>query len=369
MINFEEYFGESTQQVLAELRNRVRSHRLIMELERQQKVIAKRIRRFEQTHETKFRVARSRLHSAITNHEKAAAEERDCWQSYQQQSAKVDSFPKCLGITFASVLSSRPGVRAIISRANEQAVAWQIASQALLEEERELSTLQSEFHLLANEIESDRFAIQTLSSQIQKAKQQVRRSENAITDCIRQTARHTSYQSLVRKTRLGLANTQAFFDEVRRLRRLLNRINTLKQIGGAATCSNDQYEGQLLKTAIDESLEENKLSLECEVHLRGKGILKRTTSSFSQGVGQEPGSDHVRVYLSETKPFKLHILQKRWTSETLGNQFSHQTLSALNAAIGNSAKAETARIIKQLETETAVVTRRLAERILSDATL
>ncbi|MDB4419393.1 hypothetical protein N9267_00375 [bacterium] len=360
------FFGENTSIIHVHLRNR-RGLRLVKgKLEAQQRLIAKRIRNFEQKHEAELRLSRSRLHSSQTTYDKAATEESHCWNSYHSGCSRIENFVKCIQITIASLFSNTSDVSASVHLADKLAFEWQMAFQALLEAELELKQHKSHFQALAAGIESDRFAIQALSKRIMSVERQLQAEENAITHCIKKTAQHMSQSALARKQMFGRAIAEPFYRDVRELRRLLNRINAFEQIArNQPKHEKSQKCHELLETVMEQSFVERKLPLTCRIPLKGRGIVARVDRNFADSTDQDTGANNRRVFIGDKHTFHCSILQRHWKSDLVSDTVSFCTTTSLSESIADSTKTETGNIIQRLETEANAVSRRLSKSIFT----
>lgn len=364
------FFGENTSIIHVHLRNRRGLHSVKGKLEAQQRLIAKRIRNFEQKHEAELRLSRARLHSSQTTYDKAATEESHCWNSYHSGCSRIENFVKCIQITIASLFSNTSDVSASVHLADKLANEWQIAFQALLEAELELKQHKSHFEELAAGIESDRFAIEALSKRIMTVERQLQAEENAITQCIKKTAQHMSQSAFARKQMFGRAIAEPFYRDVRELRRLLNRINAIEQIASnQPKHEKSQKCHELLETVMEQSFDERKLPLTCRIPLKGRGIVARVDRNFAdstdQDTDQDTGANNRRVFIGEKQTFHCSILQRHLKSDLVSDILSFCTRTSLSESIADSTKTETGNIIQRLETEANAVSRRLSKSIFT----
>lgn len=366
MTRLQMFFGNNTSVVHVHLRNRRGLHFVKGKLEEQQKLIAKRIRSFEQEHEAELRLSSARLHSSQTTHDKAVTEESHCWNSYHSGCSKIESFLKCIRITIASLFSNTADVSASVDLADKLACEWQIAFEALQEAERELTQHRSHFQELAAGIESDRFEIQALSKRIMAVERQLQAEEDAIMHCIKLTAQHMSQSALARKQAFGRVIDPTFYRDVRELRRILNRINAIEQI----TRSQPKHEKsqryhELLETVMERSFDERKLPLTYRIPLKGRGSVSRMGRNFPGSTHQDTGANNRRVYIGEKQTFHCSILQRHWKSDLVSDTVSSSTLTSLSECIADTTKTEAENIIQRLETEANAVSRRLGKSIFT----
>jgi hypothetical protein len=366
MNQLHDFFENATSDVYNHLRNRRAMLNHKAELEKQQQALAKRIHKFEQAKQTQIRVARSRLRAAEAEFNQRTIEESQCWTAYQLLLRKTDSLPKCLGITFASLTKKQPGIATIVGRAKKLADDWYKSFQSLREAENELDELKIKYEALAGTIESDRFAIRNLSAQIQHTIEQLNSHEDEVNQLIKDAANHMSFASIARIQSNNTALDQSLFADVRALRRLLHRIDSLQHLSQAQPADDDARPlHQALEHAASQSFEEYKVPIQCDIPLRGKGRARQVPKTFMQANNRNNAPVDTRVVFSETKSFSLSLTLKQWDTERLGNELTDRPLLQLNRAIVASTKRETNTLVRQLTFEADLVTQRIAKLLFS----
>ncbi len=362
MNQLHDFFEHATSEVYVHLRNRRAMLNHKVELENQQKQLAKRLRKFETENETQLRVARSRLRATEAEFNERIIEESKCWTAYQLAFSKTDSFAKCLGVTFSHLINKKPGIATFVARTEKLAVAWEKSFQSLSVARAELEILKGKYRKLSSNIESDRFAIRNLVSQIQQTTTQLNTEEDQVNRLIKAAAKQMSFSSIARKQSQNPVLDQSFFDDVRVLRRLMHRIDSLQRIAKTEPTAGDALTLQeALQYAAIHSFKEYKHPLEFDIHLRGKGRVSQVTKMVSSAdIGKNAPVD-TRVVLSETKSFSTYITLKHWNLVRLGNELTDRPLLQLNRAMVESTHHEANDLINQLTSEADLGTQRIAK--------
>jgi len=362
MNQLHDFFEHATSEVYVHLRNRrvMLNHKV--ELEKQQKQLAKRLRQFEKENETQLRVARSRLRATEAEFNDRTIKESKCWTAYQLAFSKTDSFAKCLGVTFSHLINKKPGIAVFVTRTKKLAADWEKSFKSLREAGTELEILKGKYRELSSDMESDRFAIRNLASQIQQTTTQLNSEEEQVNQLIKAAAKQMSYTSIARKQTQNSVLDQAFFDDVRVLRRLMHRIDSLQHIAKTEPAAGDALTLQeALEYAAINSFKEYKHPLKFDIHLRGKGRVRQVTKMDSSAdLGQNAPVD-TRVVLSETKSFSTYITLKHWDLVRLGNEVTDRPLLQLNRAMVESTHHESNDLISQLKSEADLGTQRIAK--------
>ncbi len=340
------------------------------ELETQQKFLAKRLQKLETENETQLRVARSRLRATEAEIGEKTIEESKCWTAYQLAISKIDSLAKCIGVTFNHVFNKQPGVGTYVTRAEKLASDWKKSYKSLREGGTELEILQGKYRELSSNIESDRFAIRNLASQIQKTTAQLNSEEAKVTRLIKAAAKHMSFSSLARLQSQKSVLDQSFFDDVRVLRRLLQRIDALQQITKTEPAPGDALTLQeALEYAARHSFREYKHAIQSDVFLRGKGRVRQVTKMLASGdLGQNAAID-TRVVLSETKSFSTLITLKHWDLVSLGNELTDRPLLQLNRSMVESTHHEANNLMSKLTAQADIGIQRIAKVLFASITL
>lgn len=366
MNRLSDYFGDNTHQIHTHLRTRRGLLGIKGKLEKKRNSIAERILNYEHQHESRLRVTRARLKAAETVYKDAVVEEAECWENYCNKCDDITNLIHCIGLVFLRFLRQQPGVEARARKSNASQIEWAAGQRSLINAKKEWAAAKTEHHDLSHRLGSDRYAIQALANQLAEVSAKLQAEEDAITKIISLTARNMSFRCFIRKQSCGLKVDEGFYLDVRRLRQLYTRLDALKPLTVEPQApQSSKQQCQNLTTAIEHSFDTRKLPLECQIQLKGKGTLKDLNSEYSAtSVGRVNASNR-RVFFGDTKTFNPMILQKRWLSEPMSKDLSVRTLSVLNSSMGTTATHEVENIVKRLESEIHVITRKLAKHIFA----
>ncbi len=364
MNQLQAFFENAASEVTGHLRNRIRLNSHKARLERQTKLVAKRIRVFEKKHETDLRVSTSRLDAAETTCRQCTDQEAKSWDAYQIQAAKTDSLMKCIFIAAASFSRKKPTIKALVTLTEKLASDWRQAFQQLRKAEEELAYLKSAHHQLASEVESDRFAIRNLSAQIQVTNSQLNSEEAALCTCIKTAAQNLSLTAIARRQAEYPELDQKFFDDLRRLRGILRQCTSLNRLTKIKAAEEEHRSLAVsLQVAASEAIEDHAIPLPSEILLKGKGKLRQVATGIARtSDAKEPWVD-TRVAIAERKQFEPTITLKRLNVLDLANEISTAPLMLLNRCVVESVHHEAEASIRLLSSRADEITQRILKQL------
>lgn len=366
MSHLQLFFDHATAEVHAHLRaRRLISHHKT-ELEKHQRALAKRIQDFERKNETQIRLAWARVSAAEIELNNRIKQEENCWREYSLQYSKTDSLPKCLEITLKRFAKGGPTVAEVIKTAEMASAKWQNSFVSLRNAERDFNKLKSNHDSLTETLVSDRFATRTLATQIQQTVIKLENVEAEIKACIKRTAQHMSYSAIERKRRTIGITDQAFFDQLRRLRRLLEQIHALRHFcSPTSTETANGKPGDMIQLVEQESAERHFIPLQCNIELTGRGKIRSPNRQIGQSGAANRTLTHTRVLLSDTKLFEPNLELKRWNANHISQRLIDGSLQKMHQSFLELSHQQATNVIRKLDAQATVLTNRIAKTLFS----
>ncbi len=361
MISFSSLFCEYSEEILQGIRRRRNLQIRKSKLQQHQESIANELLLYEEKHDSALRQTRISLNTAQNAYTAAMNLERESWESYRQTLTPITSLLNCISTTIGKLVHKTPGVNSYASRAVNLNIVWMGHWKTMKKAESEFIIAQQHHDEINAPIESNRFAINSLASELSLINDQLIQEEESISNSIVQSIRGMTFNTMERWKAQFPVMDDEFFVCARQLKVALCRLDSCNQITPTKFDSIDvETQASQLKKQIEQAFVEVQLPIECSVEVAGQGLINDRGPQREH----EP-SGAIQVNFRDHIDCKTNFPQLKWHSALVSDQFTNSIMSIQNQATKSATISELNDHIPRIESEVQILSRRITQFLYS----